>query len=348
MVEGWEMKSFDVFMNEHQTSWRKSNISDKRHGYQNGHQRPWILPKHLWEEGLWPQLRTDSSDKNIIVKDYLKKWKVQRHTGTHNLKSSWIQCANVYFPFRRDPDLLLGFLKEKVSSDIISVDSIDLEYALDPPLDPHTLLGEPKGKRGSGQTSPDLAINVSTKTGKGLLLIENKLTEHSFYSCSGRKKDYGIPDSSVCKDFAFIQNDLSNNCYQMTDAWAQDGRFKRKYWKFLEDNLTIFGKNLKMCPATTAGYQLFRQQALAEAIAESGKYNLVVSCVAYDEKNMTLKRCLRYSTGIKDFTEHWGEIFDGQAGFKTFTHQQWVRYVSEHGSREWSGWLKYVKRRYDF
>lgn len=342
------MVDFDSFMNEHQTEWRKSNISDKRHGYQNGHKRPWILPKELWEEGLWSELRTDAPEENIIVDRYLKKWGVQRHTGSHNLKSSWIQCANVYFPFRRDPDLLLEFLKEKISSEIITVDSIDLEYALDPPLDPHTLLGEPKGQRGSGQTSPDLAINVSTKAGKGLLLIENKLTEHSFYSCSGRKKEYGIPDSSVCRDFALIQVDFSNNCYQMTDAWAQDGRFIRKYWDFLEDNLTAQAKGLKMCPASTGGYQLFRQQALAEAIAKSGQFDIVVSCVAFDERNDKLKTCLNYSLGIKDFTEGWQGIFQGKAGFKTFTHQQWVQYVAEHGGEEWVEWLKYVNERYGF
>ncbi len=342
------MSKFDIYMNEYQTHWRKSNISDKRHGYQNGHQRPWILPKHLWEEGLYPELRNGAEDVKIIVDRYLKKWGVQRHTGSHNLKSSWIQCANLYFPFRQDTELILGFLTENISSAIISIDRIDLEYALDPPLDPHTLLGEPKGQRGSGQTSPDLAITVSTKSGKGLLLIENKLTEHSFYSCSGRKSEYGIPDPSACKDFALIQTDLTKNCYQMTTAWAKDGRFKRKYWDYLKKNLTTHGMKLKMCPASTAGYQLFRQQALAEALANCGEYDLVFSCVAYDSRNEKLRTSLEYSIGIKDFAMGWKKIFNGKAGFSAFSHQDWVQYVVDNGSATWASWIRYVNERYGF
>ena len=33
---------------------------------------------------------------------FLKKSDVQKHDGVHNLKSSWMQCANLYFPFRND------------------------------------------------------------------------------------------------------------------------------------------------------------------------------------------------------------------------------------------------------
>ena len=39
---------------------------------------------------------------------------------------------------------------------------------------------------------------------------------------------------------------------------------------------------LPQCPAANSAYQLFRQQALAEGIAQSGMYDLVVSNVAVD------------------------------------------------------------------
>ncbi len=57
--------------------------------------------------------------------------------------------------------------------------------------------------------------------------------------------------------------------------------------------------NLRSCPAAHAGYQLFRQQALAEGIAGSGKYDLVVSSLAVDDRNNTLRECLK-KTGIAD------------------------------------------------
>jgi hypothetical protein len=129
-------------------------------------------------------------------------------------------------------------------------------------------------------------------------------------------------------------------CHQ--HAW------ERRYWEHLAPVLNLeMAKTLRCCPAARAGYQLFRQQALAEGIAASGKYDLVVSCVAFDERNKTLRRCLR-STGIPDI-QGWGVLFHGKAGFAVFTHQQWVTWVrSNDGDGRWADWLSYVETRYGY
>ena len=49
---------------------------------------------------------------------------------------------------------------------------------------------------------------------------------------------------------------------------------------------------LSLCPSARPGYQLFRQQALAEGIARSGKYEMVVSAVAFDERKGSMKTAL--------------------------------------------------------
>ena len=121
----------------------------------------------------------------------------------------------------------------------------------------------------------------------------------------------------------------------------------RKYWSLLK--LSGTGKNtLKRCPAATAGYQLFRQQSLAEGIMHSGDYSLVVSSVAFDNRNEGLKRSLK-RTGIADFQTGWGEIFEGKAKFKTWTHQEWVQFVRENQIKgEFNDWLNYLKERYNY
>jgi len=94
----------------------------------------------------------------------MKAHAIQAHTGKHNLKSSWVLCANLYFPFGASENgrgLLAGFLRKHVSGKISSVDSLHLEYAAEGELHPSTLLGESGGQRGSGQTSPDLAFTVN-------------------------------------------------------------------------------------------------------------------------------------------------------------------------------------------
>jgi len=339
--------AFDKFVETHQLAWRRGHIADQRQGTQNGKSRLWILPEELWKEGLWPDIHES-------LPAYLEANKIEKHKGAHNLKSSWMFCANVYFPFGRDEglSLLAGFLKTHVSPQVEAVEAVELEYEEASPLDPQSLLGEPEGGvRGANQTSPDVAFVVRTTGGRGLILTENKLVEHSFYPCSGRKPDVRNPDSRRCLDWQKLQTDRRGQCWQMQwEPGPRGSRKNRKYWEYIR--LSEHGRRvLTQCPAATAGYQLFRQQALAEGIAANGQYDLVVSCVAYDSRNKALIHCLR-DTGVDDFSVGrvgWGALFDGQAQFATFTHQQWVAWVRAHDQGgQWRDWLSYVEARYGY
>jgi hypothetical protein len=172
------MKEFDQWMTRHQVAWRAAHIACAEWGEQNGKRYPWLLPPDLWEEGLWPSIRSGSPHS---LPGYLLRSKVQKHHGVHNLKSSWMLSANLYFPFGASAEgraFLAGFLRAHAFPQIWSVDVIELEYAEDGDLHPSVLLGETGGWRGSGQTSPDLGLLVNG--GRGLVPVENKLVEHSF------------------------------------------------------------------------------------------------------------------------------------------------------------------------
>ena len=104
------------------------------------------------------------------------------------------------------------------------------------------------------QTSPDLGLLVNG--GRGLVLVENKLTEHSFYESSawrheGSSRRPANPDPSRCKQPSKVVEDYLNQCHQA--AWG------RKYWKHLArfvDKEAL--ARIPHCPAMTDGYQLFR------------------------------------------------------------------------------------------
>ena len=113
---------------------------------------------------------------------------------------------------------------------------------------------------------------------------------------------------------------------------------------------TIFVHYYDISSGACAGeiHQLLRQQALADGIAASGRYNLVVSRVAYDSRNEALIGCLR-EMGVDDFSTGWGPLFAGRASFATFMHQQWVTWVRQHDlNGRWAGWLAYVSERYGY
>lgn len=147
-----------------------------------------VLPPHQWTLGLWPGIRSENATSGEVdLPAYLIENNIKRHTGSHNLLSSWILCANLYFPFRSAVGraLLAQFLAATISENILEVVSVELEYEGKGDLHPSPLLGEDSGGRGTGQTSPDIAFVVRTANGSGIVLVESKYTEHWFYACSG-------------------------------------------------------------------------------------------------------------------------------------------------------------------
>ena len=336
-------RTFNREVEAAQVVWRKHHVKTSKHGRQTGKQRPWILPASRWEEGLWPGIRSGAEN---ALQGYIDATGIQKHRDVHNLKSSWVLGANLYFAHRQDRRLLGRFLAERIDQRIGEVERLELEYAEHPPLDPTTLLGEPQGQRGANQTSPDIAFLVTLKTGgRGLILTENKFTEHSFYPCSGRKKEHGNPDPQRCLDAQAVIRNPATQCYLLD--WETGRRTNRQYWHYL--NISRSGRRtLRQCPAARAGYQLFRQQALAEAIAQRGAYELVVSAVAYDARNKDLMQSMK-SAGIDNVSTDWAALFDGQARCASFTHQDWVHWVRTHDTHgHWADWLDWVAKRYGY
>ena len=329
----------------HQIDWWKT--------YSN--QPNWEEEKSKW--GRWGRIQYSHIVKgnwNVLLWQGIQKelplylgTEIQPHSGVNNLLSSWVASANLYFPayFHNEfQKLLLGFLQKKVSGNIIEIIGIELEYALDGELNPKELLGEMDGSRGSGQTSPDVAFIIKTTEGEGLILTECKYTEHSFYKCSARRStDRGDkpknPDSKKCLQAASNCDYKSIPCHQ--HVW------KRKYFDHFD--ISAFGKQqLKRCPAATAGYQLMRQQSLANGIYKSGKYDMVVSSVSFDGRNTDLINSLN-TTGINDFQTDWSKIYNQGADFITWHHQDWVDYVRAHSKAPLClDWLKYMKERYGY
>ena len=330
-------------MNAAQVAWRRRFVSTPEPGTQNGKTRPWILPEENWVEGLWPGIRPGEEND---LGAYLHRSCVQKHHGVHNLKSSWVLGANLYFAHKLDTAAIGGFLAGRLDEDIIGIEAVELEWAEKPPLDPASLLGESGGKRGANQTSPDVAFVVRLRSGgRGLILTEVKFTEHSFYRCPGRDPSRGNQNPERCLAGSKVVSNPENECHLV--GWAKGRRKDRRYWEHLRFADTV-GASLVTCPAARAGYQLLRQQALAEGIAKSGVYDRVYSVVAYDQRNTRLLGSMR-STGLSDFTCDWDPLFAGKARFATFSHQEWVAWVRQNDlDARWERWASWVAERYGY
>lgn len=57
---------------------------------------------------------------------------IQPNTGKYNLKCSWTQCANLFFPFYYKADIrgiLVSFLSQQLALRITDIEALELEYA---------------------------------------------------------------------------------------------------------------------------------------------------------------------------------------------------------------------------
>jgi len=339
------MKDFEKRTKDYQTNWRSVHLPQIiGNGKQNGISKPYILPNKNFRQSFFPEI-VDSLFEE--PEGYLKKYHVRPHTGIHNLMSSWVLCANMYWPFRNSEGfkLFANFLKQVTGLDIHEITDMDLEYEDDVnDFKPGKLLGEDDGgMRGSGQTSPDLAIRFRTEDGKnGIILIESKFSEHSFYSCSGYSKTKpGKPVNGKkerCLNPSLIVDSDFKECHLTT--------WDRKYWDLLGKELDkVKFSSLKKCPMSSSCYQLFRQQALAKGFEK--KYDISVSAVATDSRNEELKNS-SVRNGMKPFPEGWRELFPDLKLY-WFTHNEWFTFVKQNnpGGR-WDVWLKYILERYNY
>ncbi len=341
-------KRFDKLAEEHQISWRnKTQLLEGQFGQFYGKPREHIIPDEQWLQGVWQPIR-DS------LATYLDVNGIQPSSQKNNLKSSWTQCANLFFPFRwhhHMKRMLASFLSRQLDLTVTCIETVEFEYAAPGNLEPKRLLGEQGGSRGSGQTSPDVAVIFGCEDGKsGLYLIENKYTEHHFYKCSGADTRPSQGHISL----GLQPNDNPDRCrsvmgvYENPDAMCHQQEWRRKYWRLLKESINKeILKACGVCPALTDGYQLFRQQAYAQGIADSGLFDLVISGVAYDKRNKTLISCLK-SVRINDFASDWSRLFNTSVRFHCFTHQELVSWATRSRSGFIKEWGQYVTDRYDY
>ena len=207
------MTAFRDQMERDQLAWKARRLPHVTgRGWWQKKQYDHILPADARDESLWPGIRAGGVRP---LADYLKLLGVQAHKGRDNLLSSWTMSANLYFPFGKDDarGLVAGFLADRTGFAVEAVNAVELEYALDPPLDPPTLLGELGGKRGANQTSPDVAFELHLRGGRrAVVLTEVKWTEHNFYPCSGYKSLDKAERQARCLNLGRVLVDPAKEC----------------------------------------------------------------------------------------------------------------------------------------
>lgn len=340
------MSDFREEMAATQVEWRRNALYNQEPGKHASNEYDYMLPANAWELNLWYWINSGSPNS---LPDYLKEKGIRKPNNSHHLLSSWAFCASLYFPFREQKgrELLAEFLRERVSPKIERVQRVEMKFqAQEDALRPRQLLGEDGARKGAGVTAPDLAFIVDTADGPGVILVECSFAETSFNPCYGRVKHAHFrptnPEPDRCLHVQPLIEDPDQQCHLQA--------CERHYWDQLSTavNEEAFTA-LQSCPAAYHGFNLFRQQALAEGLAQGGRYALVVLVLAYDRRNEDLLSSMSFSTGIENVADEWAGLFsEGKADFTSFTHQEWVEHVRGHElGHLWFDWVRYVEGRYN-
>lgn len=323
------MQEFDKRMREQQARYKTVTLGITAQGKWRGKEYPHILPEDKWDLNLWDGIRKEAqfyfNDNNI-------GW----HKDKHNLLSSQIMCANIFFPLKQHLDVLKPWLSNHFH-DVGNVVDLDFEY-----------IG-PKGKnyfnenggRGQNRTSSDVSITwLDSAKRKNMLLLEFKFTESAFGEC-GKQNN---PDRSRCLSSEKVVNSPQTQCYRTEVG--------RTYWDIILRNDSPFRRETltteKYCPFRYDFYQLMRNQLLAHCIQldrEAG-FNRVEFGVIYHADNDKLLRMSHPFDGERNPLMAWTSMLKNPDSFNSLTVQDILSTIEAGLPGDLTGWRTYLEKRY--
>ena len=244
-----------------------------------------ILPQEFQEEG-YPLY-------SPLVEEIRNNHKFKLHLHFGHMASSQAACINLFTPLllmETVANQVLPSINPKFSSLATSELEGGFQFEFWPesnPLNDHT---EVAG------TDSDIAIAYYGLSGDLCLwLIEHKLSEDEFTTCGGYKSK-GNQKKTLCKNGPGIINDRSK-CYYHSSC-------QYKYWDIThKSNLFILNliEDGQHCPFKDGKNQLWRNQLMAFAIQEEGKYKHVHFSVVHHPDNHDLRESIdNYKTIIRD------------------------------------------------
>lgn len=309
----------------HIIDWKRKNITTQRGVYKR-YEYDAILPNKttipaMLYEPIMPLL------EEMQQSDFAYK----PHKFANHAVSSQTACINLFMPLllSEDANLILSLIPGR-PADFCKIARNKLfrgfcfEYWGQDIKQGTGILNDHSSLAG---TDADVAIAYYDKEDKLCLwLIEHKLSEKEFTKCGAYKsKANNNKDNCAQCNLMSIANE-PQKCHYHTIGY--------KYWYTLKKNLDRFqgAIEIKGCPFRDGLNQLWRNQMLAFALQETGRYNRVTFSVCHHEKNTMLYKSInQYKT-----------LTNKDKMFSSFTNYDVLNAVNtlESELQKWFQWYK--------
>ena len=332
-----DVTSFDAEMTDRQVRWRRHNVDTAEAGVQNKVTYPWLLPRWAWQQGLWPPLRGEGPAVAADVPGSAPGAPAFGRAQPQELVGLGGQSL---LPLRSSPQTAADCWPGSCAATSTLGCSRWTRSSSSGPATASSARGRCSARRAALAAAVRPRRTSRCASTAATACCWSRTSSSSTPSTLARRASAagrsGAPATRTPRAATTCPALLADpgRCHQA--SWG------RQYWERLYDAIDAGAfAGLPCCPASRAGYQLLRQQALAEALAHTGRYGFVVSAVALDARNVGLARSLK-SSGLPDVRD-WGRLFRGRASFAVFTHQDWVTWVRardpEGSWRAWAGWI---------
>lgn len=266
---------------------------------------------------------------NEITK-HRKKYYFKLHQHFNHMASSQAANVNLFLPILIHPKVNEVF--SQLKSDFKSLAKEELfsgyriEYWDGTYKDDKGLLGDHNARSG---TDSDIAIAYRNHQDELCLwLIEHKLTEKEFTVCGGAKSNGRDSKKHNCN------HTFSEIIANKTFCYYHDVR-KNNYWALTEKHRSFFAKHHKYstCPFQGGMNQLWRNQLLALALENEGKYKHVYFSVVRHPENRALDQTI----------SEYGQLVNNNPKFSDFTSDIVVdsaRKLEDTRLNEWADWYE--------
>ena len=327
------MSDFIYRMRKTVTDYKENVLGVSEQGTFRAKPYPHILPKDKQPFNLWEGIREDAIA-------YFDAESIAWHKDSHNLLSSQALCINLFFPLRKELELLTGFFGSRISG-LAQVKRMHFEY-IGPEGTDYLHEG---GGRGQNRTSADVALEWDGEDDtRRLLLLEFKFTESEFGRCGGAASK-GNTDRSRCLRPEDIIRTPSAMCYLMQSK-------KRPYWDIiLDSNGPLQTERLTLerhCPFRYDFYQLMRNQLLAHQIERDQQSGFARASfgVVYHLDNDRLLRMGHPHGGERNPLIAWAGMLKQPESFFTLTIQDLLNWIDANLPERLHDWRNFLKIKY--
>lgn len=325
------LSAFQEAMYIHLINWKWKNITKESgvHKY-NGEniQYDAILPESVRQTYpiFHPSIKEDFKKHN-------SKFDFKFHKHFNHIVSSQAANINLFLPILLHPsaNTILQAIKPDLKE--IATDQLykgfRIEFWDGNSNKEKGILGDHSAIAG---TDSDIGIAYyNHKDELCLWLIEHKLTEREFTACGGAKSKGRKPEHDCTKPFSQIleHKDL---CYYHSGSNYEYWNITEKYQSFFE-NHTLY----QSCPFKGGMNQLWRNQLLAFAMEDTGKYKEVYFSVVHHPKNKALNKSINQ---YKKLTEN-------NPKFSAFTSREVIDSAHRINQAQLNDWIGWYRELYD-